>query len=139
MSSEQDSSASSEKATVQPAAPWPKFNPDRALSELQVLELLTRGVPENRIARMTKLSTREIRRLAKIAAEEAQEPRAPRIVGRSERPVRPIRPRFTGARTVPRQKPGEPAPRHAIIQPARPRAARTEPAEEPVQMAFPLD
>ncbi|MFF8992529.1 hypothetical protein ACF09H_21840 [Streptomyces sp. NPDC014983] len=115
-----------EKVTVQPAAPWPVYNVDRAQAELIAMELLTKGVSQFRVRHMTKLSSYNVRRLAQIVAEEAANPATPRIVCRTpQRPVRPLR-----------------SPQGMRIQPARPRRATspaTEAQHEPEQMAFPLD
>ncbi|MFE1189972.1 hypothetical protein [[Kitasatospora] papulosa] len=118
-----------EKVTIQPAAPWPIYNVDRAQAELIAMDLLTKGVAQFRVRHMTKLSAHNVRRLAAIVAEEAANPAAPRIVCRTpQRAPRPLR-----------------SPNGVRSQPARRPAHTTRPAPQPLpepepeQMAFPLD
>ncbi|WP_217231351.1 hypothetical protein [Streptomyces anulatus] len=114
-----------EKATVQPAAPWPVYNVDRAQAELIAMDLLAKGVAQFRVRHMTKLSAYNVRRLAAILAEEANNPPTPRIVCRTpQRTPKPLR-----------------SPNGVRIQPARwsPPTPQPLPEPEPEQMVFPLD
>lgn len=115
-----------EKVTVQPAAPWPIYNVDRAQAELIAMELLTKGFSQFRVRHMTQLSAYNVRRLASIVAEEAANPATPRIVCRTpQRAPRPLR-SSQGVRI-------QPARPHRVTRPA------SEPQPEPEQMALPLD
>ncbi|MEO3976920.1 hypothetical protein [Streptomyces sp. CAU 1734] len=107
-----------QKATVQPAAPWPVYNVDRAHAELLAMEMLTRGASYLKVRHATRLSPKNVRRLQKLVSEEAKSPSAPRIVCRTE--PRPRRITWT--------------PQPAPAQTGRPQ----EPAES-VQMTLSFD
>ncbi|MGW1976483.1 hypothetical protein [Streptomyces sp. NPDC001889] len=99
-------------AKIKPAVAWPDYEEDHARKELAALEMITSGVPLDRIALRTDLPTHHVRRLARLAAEEAKFPKHPRNVCRHPRRS----PRY--------RRSSQPAP------------AAPRPAEEPEQLSI---